>query len=119
MKTTSATDIFQFLRGALRGAFGNEDLRGKNLVFIGMNSLAQEVLGKLCLDDVGLYFKDPGIQNYRQAFTICGPVQPWLGETADVVLDFTEGVVTIKNRQFYFQFIGEDAYNQGIGEYYL
>jgi len=116
---TTSHDIFQFLRGALRGAFGKEDLRGKTILFIGMGSLAQEVLNKICLDSVEIYFQDSSIHNYRSAHTTCTLVSPWLGESADVTLDFEKGQILVKDRPFLFDHILEDAYTQGIHQYYL
>ena len=114
-----ATSIFQFFRGALRGAFGQEDLRGKTILFVGMGNTAQEVLNKICLDEVNIYFKDNSIQNYRSAHTVCTLVSPWLGESVDVVLDFEANELVLKNKPFAFKHILDDAYTQGIHEYYL
>ena len=114
-----ATNIFQFFRGALRGAFGQEDLRGKTILFVGMGQSAQEVLNKICLDEVKIYFKDYSIQNYRSAHTVCTLVSPWLGESVDAVLDFEENQIVLKNKAFSFEHIRDDAYAQGIHEYYL
>lgn len=86
---------------------------------MGMGPLAQEVLNKICLDEVQIYFDDSSIQNYRSAHTVCTLVSPWLGESADVVLDFEKNEIRLKNRSFAFENILNDAYTQGIHEYYL
>lgn len=119
MQTVTANKVFQFFRGALRGAYGEENLRDKIILFVGMNKFAQEVLNKLCLDGVTIYFSDTSIQNYRNAYTLCGTVLPWLGDEAHVILDFEKNQLMLKNRPFSFDLILEDAYTQGIHEYYL
>jgi len=116
---TTSHDIFQFFRGALRGAYGREDLRGKTILFIGMGILAQNVLNRVCLDGVQIYFKDSSVQNYRNAHTTCTLVSPWLGESVDAVLDFEKEQIVLKDRPFPFDRILNDAYTQGIHEYYL
>lgn len=111
--------IFQFLRGALRGAFGREDLRGKVILFVGMGHAAQSVLNRICMDGVSIYFRNDSLQNYRDAHTICTTVSSWSGENIDIVLDFEENKIVIKNKSFLFENILDGAYTQGIHEYYL
>ncbi len=125
--TTSASQIFNFLRGAVRSAFGIEDFRGKRIVLIGMDSVGQELLAMLCFDDVKLFFFDPSVVNYSQAHLVCGNVEPIVPgnalEDIDIYVDLGEGVLCVDgnvSKRFNIKDIdGGDAYNQGIHEYYL
>lgn len=125
--TTSASQIFNFLRGAVRSAFGIEDFRGKRIVLVGMNEIGQELLSMLCLDDVKLFFFDKSITNYSQAHMICGGVAPMLPgnslEDIDILVNLGEGVLLVDgnvSKDFQLADIdGNDPYNQGIHEYYL
>lgn len=125
--TTSATQIFNFLRGAVRSAFGIEDFRGKRIILVGMDERGQELLSMLCLDDVKLFFFDKSIVNYSQAHLVCGGVEPMVPGKAlddiDIFVDLGEGLLSVDgnvSKDFRIEDIdGEDAYNHGIHEYYF
>ena len=54
--TPNASQIFNFLRGAMRGTWGVEDFRGKRVAIIGMGITGQQLLTMLCFEGVGLFF---------------------------------------------------------------
>ena len=111
--------VFNFLRGALRGHYGREELRGKNILIVGMNSDAQELLMCLCVSGVGLFFSDPSIGNNYRAHTICSPANPYNGEDVEIVIDFVQDKFSLKGKDFPLSNLKSDAYTQGIHEYYL
>ena len=115
----NSTSVFQFLRGALRGTWGKEDLGNTTILFVGMNPTAQQVLGMLGNAASQVYFQDTSLLNYRNAYLLCDNISPWLGESADITLNFEVGFLSIKNKVFYFVNIGDNPYTQGIHEYYL
>ena len=117
--TMSASKIFSFLRGALRGAYGQESLRDKRILIVGMGDLAQDLLAKLCVSDSHLFFTDPSVQNFYRAHTICGPVQPYQKADVDVIVDFTTDKITMRGKSFPLAEIRNDAYTHGIHEFYL
>ncbi len=111
--------VFQFLRGAVRGAYGEENFRDKTLLIVGMSRSGQELLNRLCIDGVSVKFQDPKISNYRRSFAVCRDVEVYEGENADITVDFTKRYVDVKGKTFPLDRIGEDPYTQGIHEYYL
>jgi len=123
--TINATKIFNFLRGAVRSAYGKEDFRGKKILLVGMENLGQELLTMLCLDDVELLFWDKGIMKYDKAHQICSSVG-FLEETEDgidILIHLIDGYVIVesnsKSKDFKICDISDDPYNQGIHEFYL
>lgn len=111
--------VFNFLRGALRGHYGREELRGKNVLIVGMGTEAQELLMRLCVNGVGLFFSDPSIRNTYRAHVICSPARPYNGENVEIVVDFIQGKFSLKGKDFPLLNLKPDAYTQGIHEYYL
>ena len=124
-KTTSATQIFNFLRGAVRSAWGVEDFRKKRIAIIGMTTLGQELLAMLCFDDVELFFSDDSLVNYSRAHIVCDSVDVVEGDTdnIDITISLHEDFVEISrdlfSRKFPISSIGDDPYNQGIHAFYL
>jgi hypothetical protein len=123
MTTKPTTKVFNYLRGALRGAYGVEDFRGKSVLIIGINDFGQDIVSKVCFDEeVKLYFQvdaSHGLKNYLNAFTVCALVEPWEGQEVNIVVDTLSQEVTVDNTTVSFSGIGEDPYNQGIHDFYL
>ncbi len=123
MTVTKTINVFNYIRGALRGAYGIEDFRGKSVLIIGINNFGQDLVSKICFDEeVNLYFqvdKEQGLQNYLNAFTVCALVEPWDGQEVDIVVDTLALKVTVDNTTTNFKDIGEDPYNQGIHDFYF
>lgn len=124
--TTSASQIFNFLRGAVKSSFGVEDFRGKRIAFIGMNIIGQELLSMLCFDDVKLFFSDFSIVNYSRAHMICNSINVISTEIVkdiDILINLEDDFLGVSNASYSKEFplseIGDDPYNQGIHEYYL
>ena len=111
--------VFQFLRGAVRGAYGEENFRNKTLLIIGMSRSGQELLNRLCIDGVNIKFQDPKVSNYHRSFAVCRDVDVYDGENVDIVVDFSNRSLNIRGKSFSLDRIGEDPYTQGIHEYYL
>ncbi len=111
--------IFQFLRGAVRAAYGTENFRNKTLLIIGMSRQGQELLNRLCIDGVNLKFQDPKISNYRRSFAVCRDVEVYGGQDVDIIIDFSNKYLSIKEKIFPMNRIGENPYIQGIHEFYL
>jgi hypothetical protein len=123
---TTASQIFNFLRGAVRSSFGVEDFRGKRIIIVGMDKEGQDLLSMLCLDDVKLYFHDKSIVNYHQAHLVCGAVDVLVpGEVfgdIDILINLVEGYLTVDgnvSKDFTLDEIGDEPYEQGIHEFYF
>lgn len=112
------SQLFNFLRGALRGHFGVEDLRPHTFLFKKMTPDAQQVLTRLCIDGVSIYFTDPSVCRFYQTHVICGLVKIYAGEDIDVLLDFDNEIITVGSKSFPMNKISGDAYTQGIHEFY-
>lgn len=114
-----ATNVFQFLRGAVRSAYGEESFRNKTLLIVGMCRSGQELLNRLCLDGVNVKFQDPSVVNYQRSFAICQDVDAYSGEKVDIAVDFTKNYLEVRGRSFPLNKIGNKPYVQGIHEFYL
>jgi hypothetical protein len=117
--TTKASKLFHFLRGALRGTYGDEDLRRHRFLIIGTSKIGQELLSRLCVGGIDIKFQDQSLTNHHNTFAVCSDVDVYTGEPVDVIVDFSKNVLHVKNKSFPFDKIGEDAYTQGIHEFYL
>lgn len=118
--TTSASSVFHYLRGAIRGDSGVEDFRGKSILVIGMDTIGQDLLARLCFDGVNLFFLDNSLVNYNQAHVICGSVNLFEDQTdVDIVINLDEGFISYAGKHVPISEIGEDPYTQGIHEFYL
>ena len=124
--TKSASKIFNFVRGAVRSYYGEENLRGKRILVYGMDEVGQELLTMLCFDDVKLFFYDESISNYDKAHMICSSVEVMVRgnvyDNLDIFIDLIEGTILVgdnESKLFPIDKIGNDPYNQGIHEYYL
>lgn len=111
--------LFQFIRGALRGAYGTEDLHSRKFLIIGVAPLGQAILGRLCLPEVDILVQERSVGNYTKIFAVCGHVDVYSGDFRDVIIDTESECVIVKNRKFLFSNIGDDPYSQGIHEAYL
>ena len=122
MTTKPTTKVFNYLRGALRGAYGVEDFRGKSVLIVGVNEFGQDLVSKICFDDeVKLFFQvdiNQGLKNYLNAFTVCAQVEPWDGQSVDIIVDTIVNKVTVDGTTTRFDTIGEDPYTQGIHDFY-
>lgn len=116
---TNPNEVFQFLRGAMRGSFGVEDLRGRRILIIGMDVYGQQLLTMLCVDGAKLFFLSDSLVNYSRAHNVCPAVRPYTSQKIEVIVNLTEGFIQIKDKSFAVSLIGEDPYNQGIHEFYL
>ncbi len=115
----TAYEVFQYLRGAIRGAYGVEELRGKSILIKGMDTVGQELLVRLCLPEVDLYFLDSSIQNYYQAHQICGHTAPYPFDIGvDIIVDFEERVLQVNGMTRPLDLIEDDPYEQGIHQFY-
>ncbi len=115
-----ATKVFQFLRGAVRSAYGVENFRGKTILIGGMSKDGHSLLKSLCMDGVSIKFLTSSLVNYYKAFSICRNVDFYEeGECVDIIVDFTENEIHISDKTFPIGNIGNDPYNQGIHEFYL
>jgi hypothetical protein len=114
-----SSHLFHFLRGALRGSFGDEDLRNHRFLLIGMSQLGQELLGHLCVDGVDIRFQDSSISNYQKSFTVCRDVDVYEGAGVDVIVDLDTRLLILNDRVFPLDKIGDNPYIQGIHEFYL
>lgn len=124
--TKSASKIFNFVRGAVRSYYGEENLRGKRILVYGMDEIGQELLTMLCFDDVKLFFYDESISNYDKAHMICSSIEVMVRgnvyDNLDIFIDLVEGTILVgdnDSKLFPIDEIGNDPYNQGIHEYYL
>jgi hypothetical protein len=111
--------VFQFLRGAVRSAYGEENFRNKTLLIVGMSRNGQELLNRLCINGVNIKFQDPKVSNYRRSFAVCRDVDIYEGEKADIIIDFPNRYLNVKGKTFPLDKIGDNPYTQGIHEYYL
>ncbi len=111
--------VFQFLRGAVRAAYGEENFRNKTLLIVGMSRSGQELLNRLCIDGVSIKFQDSKISNYHRSFAVCRDVDVYEGEEVDITVDFSKRYLSVKGKSFPLDKIGDNSYTQGIHEYYL
>ena len=112
--------IFHFIRGAILGAFGQEDLRQHRILIVGMGSVGQELLTMLCADNVKLYFLDDSLVNYDRAHQACPQIRSFKDQQIDIIINLDEGFIKLKDKSFPISNIQvEDSYNQGIHEFYL
>ncbi len=126
--TINSTSVFQYLRGALRGSFGMENLRGKVVVILGMGPLGQQLLSNFCFTDgPAIFFHDESLANYAAAYRRCRSVQaldPDFDIEADIVIDLPNDKLAISHGSKGFKTanlskIGGDPYTQGIHDFYI
>lgn len=115
----SPNDLFHFLRGALRGAYGNESFRNHKFLLIGMSNLGQGLLGLMCVDGLNVRFQTEGVSDYQKAFTICRDVDFYDGGGADIIVDLNSQLLVIREKVFPLNKISKNPYTQGIHEFYL
>ncbi|MBD3260334.1 MAG: hypothetical protein GF334_01430 [Candidatus Altiarchaeales archaeon] len=84
-----------------------------------MNTLGQQILTMFCTDEVRLFFTEKSLVNYTRAHMVCPQVRTYTRQKIDITIDLEEGFISVKGKSFSIDKIGEDAYNQGIHEYYL
>lgn len=117
--TTKASELFQYLRGAVRSAYGKEDFRGKSILFVGMDRIGQELLLRLCLEEVNLFFTDYRLSRYHQAHTVCRQVSSHNGEPVDITLDLENKILIVNGKRHSLAKLGQVPYTQGIHDFYL
>jgi len=122
MTTKTPSEVFSYIRGALRGTYGVEDFRGKSVLVIGVNQFGQDIVSKLCFDEKAKLFfvGSPGqeLMNYFYAYNICRAIEPWQGEPIDITIDTEAKRVVIDGTAVSFEMIGEEPYNEGIHDFY-
>lgn len=111
--------VFQFLRGAIRGAYGKEDFRSLKFLIVGVSEAGQKLLNCLCFPGVDVSFRDHSLINYGRSFSVCNSVKYDKGDQRDVVVNFVEGTISVRGKDFPLSGIGDDPYTQGIHEFYL
>ena len=118
-KTPTAYKVFQYLRGAIRGAYGVEEFRGKAILIKGMDTVGQELLVRLCLPDVNIYFLDSSVSNYYEAHRICEYVIPYPFDLGmDIIIDFNERILAVNGVEYSLDLIEDNPYEQGIHQFY-
>ncbi len=124
--TIAATDIFCYLRGALRGSFGLEDFRDKTIFIFGMGTVGQQLLTMLCFSGPEIVFADESIVNYRAAHKICESIQvASSGDDvyADIIIDLRDNTLSIAQGPAFktvnLSTLGKEPYTQGIHDFYL
>jgi len=108
--------MFQFLRGAIRSSYGIEDFREKTFLIVGMCDDALELLNRLCIDGAILRFEDSSLEDYHKSFAICHSIDVHDDGPADIVINFNRKYIIVKGKSFS---INDDAYIQGVHEFYL
>jgi len=114
-----AIRVFQFLRGALRGAYGKEDLRDKSFLIVGLGSLTTQLVQRLCLDEILLYISGVSLKDYNGAHSACEGVQSYEGQDLDVVIDTLNNYISVRGKSFPIGEIGNKPYDQGVSEFYF
>lgn len=118
-----SSDIFSFLRGAIRGSFGKEDFNDKTFLLVGCDDLGLELLTAIFSAGEILLFFTPTeknkIREYVEIIRRFPDALSWKGEPIDVVINLNEGFLKIKGREVLFSDIQEDYYTQGIHSFYL
>ena len=117
-----SNDIFSFLRGAIRGAFGKEDFNDKTFLLVGCNQIGLELLTAIfSAGEILLFFtaEKNKIKDYLEIIKRFPDALSWKGEPIDVVINLNEGFLKIKGREVLFKDIQEDYYTRGIHSFYL
>lgn len=118
-KMITPNKLFAYIRGALRGLHGLEDLRGKVIVILGMDSFGRALISMFRPTEATLYFQAYNMQHYYCAHVVCGPAEPWNGQQADIVVDVESKQMQIGKKTIPFEEIGKEPYTQGIHDFYL
>ena len=112
--------IFQFMRGAIRSRFGSEELRGKTILMVGMNSQAQDLLHRFCIDGFKIRFSDQNLTNCVHTISICQNADFYLDEGVDIILDIKRDTLLVRDKVCKISSINkEDPYNDGIHTFYI
>lgn len=124
MRTKTAHDVFHYLRGAIRSAYGIEDFRQIDFLVIGMCKESQNLLSLLCFEGVDVkYLSDiESMSSYQKAFTLCNSVDIIEKDEDlcfDVMVHFSGGLGAVNGEVFNINDIGEKPYEQGIHDYYM
>jgi hypothetical protein len=114
-----ANKIFHFVRGALRGSYGKEDLENRRVLIIGMDITGQQLLTMFCESGACLFFKDDSLVQYDKAQSSCAGAHPYNNQKIEILIDLRQGLISMKERDFALSLIGQDPYTQGIHAYYL
>jgi hypothetical protein len=124
MTTSLESRIFNFIRGAIRGINGWEDFSNINFLVVGTDGPGKSLLKWIGqAPGASMYFTNDtfhGLRQYKEALAE-DPSVRYLqeGDCVDIVIDNLTQQVRIKNKQFSFSSLQEDAYTQGIHEFYL
>jgi hypothetical protein len=114
-----ASTLFHFLRGAVRSAYGIEDFRNKTVLIEGMCGVSQSLITRLCFEGTHLKFNSDSLYGYRQGLSVCGTMSRYAGEPVDISINFTEGTVCVRGKNFPISEIEYESYVQGIHEFYF
>jgi hypothetical protein len=119
MMTQTGSSLFNYVRGAVRGTYGTEDLHDKAILFVGVCALGQEVLKRLCFSGATIYFKDASLVNYHNAYAVCGSIIPHTSESVDIIIDLTNGALRVGGTMRPLSIAKKYSYTQGIHDFYL
>ena len=123
----SALDVFNFIRGALRGSYGIETLSDKKIAILGMDTIGLQLLTMFCIPDgPDISFYDNRLINYNAAHIVCNSIsslERYDKEDFDIAINFYDNhlliVNNLKSKRVEFSEIGDDPYTQGIHEFYI
>ena len=118
----TTTNVFNYIRGAIRSAYGVEDLSEKSILFVGMGTFSQEILKRFCNSRASIYFISDSLMEYYSAYTVCEMINPYGGEAVDIIVDVDKNILTVNGKLRFLGKIDEgvvDAYTQGIHDFYL
>lgn len=87
-------------------------------MFVGLPKPALEILQRVCVDGTSLFFLDSSLSNLYKVHTVCGFAQPYKGEPLDIQVDFENDSIRIREKVFPISKIQDDAYIQGLHEFY-
>ena len=120
--TINPTSVFQYLRGALRGAYGHESLQDKAVLIIGLEHYEDQELIRLFYGrSEKLYFAatEHHMAAYCLAVSLCPTLARWDGEEVDVTLNLETKLLKMRGKLGLLETIGEDPYTQGIHDFYI
>jgi len=95
-------------------------LEKKTFLIVGMCNDGLELLRRLCVDGAILRFDNSSMADYSKSFAICHNVDVYEGEPADIIINFDQKYIMVKEKTFSINKINNfDAYIQGMHEFYL
>ena len=119
---TNPSSIFQYFRGALRGAYGLENFYDKPILIIGIDSgIIQEIVCRLYRLGAKIYLisTEHRMLTYKFAVSLSPDISPYDGQVVDIILDLESKCLTVKDKRHLLEEIGEEPYTQGIHDFYI